>query len=233
MKIPGFRIILLILVLVSLAIVPIACGEDQTNSVQVTINPCGVASAPEHCIPPEYFKDAKPPTPVSESAMITIIISGPTFEQFAGETPPGILAVPVSYLDFSAKFTNSTSSPTWHYEKNLAPDGPVAMIRMPGNMYDRMLSMSDGKNLELPVSAYVRQYSNLADLHAQIEPDGMYLKAAAPGSDDTGTGPSPTVPATTLITPPGTQPAPFSSMISLTAIICFLTVASLKKGKGE
>ena len=115
------------------------------------------------------------------------------------------------------------------FKKCSAPDKPVAMIRMPGTMYDRMLAMSDGKNLELPVSVYVRQYSNLTDLHAHIEPGGMNLKAKAPGIDETGTRPSPTIPTTTLITPPGTQPEPFSAMITLTAIIFFLTVAGLKK----
>ena len=228
MKIPGFRIILLMLVLVSLAIVPMVSGENQTNSVQATPNPCGVPSAPAHCIPPSYFKDSKPATPLSESEMINIIISGQTFERFAGVKQPGILAVPLSYLDFSANFTNSTSSPTWHYEKNLAPDKPVAVIRMSGKMYDRMVSMSDGKNLELPVSVYVRQYSNLTNLHAQIEPDGVYLKGSAPGSDETGTKTSPTVPTTTLGTSPGTQPAPIPAVLPVIAIGCITISAAIK-----
>ncbi|MDO8872699.1 MAG: hypothetical protein Q7V05_08235 [Methanoregula sp.] len=226
---PEFRNILLVLVLAVLVIIPIVTGENNS-----TPSPTWkYKDVPEHHIQPEYFKDAKPPTPLSESEMINIIISGQTFERFAGVKQPGILAVPISYLDYSANFTNSTSSPTWHYEKNLAPDEPVAMIRMSGKMYDRMLSMSDGKNLELPVSVYVRQYSNLTNLHAQIEPDGMYLKATALGSDETGTRPSPTVPITTMITPPRTQPAPISAMITLTVIICFLTGAGLKKRKGD
>lgn len=233
MKKPEFRIILFILVLACFAIVPIACGEEQNNSVQVTINPCGVPSAPAHCIPPSYFKDSKPPTPLSESEMINIIISGQTFERFSGVKQPGILAVPLSYLDFSANFTNSTSSPTWHYEKNLAPDKPVAVIRMSGKMYDRMLSMSDGKNLELPVSVYVRQYSNLTDLHATIEPDGVYLKVTAPGSDETGIGPSLMVPTTTLITPPGTQPAPIPAVLPVIAIGCIIISAAIKKLRRE
>jgi hypothetical protein len=162
--------------------------------------------------------------------MITIILSGQTFERFAGEKQPGILAVPLSFLDFSANFTNSTSSPTWHYEKNLAPDKPVAMIRMPGTMYDRLLSMSDGKNLELPVSAYVRQYNNLTDLHAHIDPDGMYLKAAVPGIDETGIRPSLKVPATT---PPRTQPAPIPAALPVIAIGCITIIAAIRKQRRE
>lgn len=224
-----FRIILLAVVLAVLVIMPIVTGENNT-----TPSPTGkYKDVPEHHIPPEYFKDAKPATPISESKMITIIISGQTFERFAGEKQPGILAVPLSYLDFSANFTNSTSSPTWHYEKNLAPDKPVAMIRMPGTMYDRLLSMSNGKNLELPVSAYVRQYSTLTDLHAQIEPDGMNLKVAAPGSDETGTRPSLTVPVTTLITLPRTQPAPIPAALPVIAIGCIIISAVIKNLRRE
>jgi len=223
-----FRIVLLAVVLAILVIIPIVTAENNT-----TPSPTGkYKDVPEHHIPPEYFKDAKPPTPISESTMITIVISRQTFERFAGEKQPGILTVPIPYLDFSKNFTNSTSSPTWHYEKSLPPDKPVAMIRMPGTMYDRMLAMSDGKNLELPVSAYVRQYSNLTDLHAQIEPDGMY-QAAAPGSDETGTRPSLTVPATILTTSPRTQPAPIPTVLPVIAIGCIIISAAINNLRRE
>ncbi|MCX6688467.1 MAG: hypothetical protein NTZ39_02040 [Methanoregula sp.] len=189
---------------------------------------------PEHYIPPEYFKDAKPATPISESEMISIIISGQTFERFTRGEQPGILAVPVSYLDFSVNFTNSSSSPTWHYEKNLAPDEPVAMIRMPGTMYDRLLSMSDGKNLELPVSAYVRQYNNLTDLHVQINPEGMNVKATTPVSDEPGTRPSQTVPTVIITTSriqpaSGTQPAPLPVILAVAALGCVGTLGIIRK----
>ena len=116
------------------------------------------------------------------------------------------------------------------FKKCSAPDKPVAMIRMPGTMYDRMLAMSDGKNLELPVSVYVRQYSNLTDLHATIEPDGVYLKVTAPGSDETGIGPSLMVPATT---PPRTQPAPIPAVLPVIAIGCIIISAAIKKLRRE
>jgi len=239
MKKTEFRIILLILVLACFAIVPIAWAEEQNNSVQATPNPCGVPSAPAHCIPPEYFKDSKPATPLSESEMINIIISGQTFERFAGVKQPGILAVPIPYLDFSTNFTNSTSSPTWHYEKNLAPDEAVAMIRMPGTMYDRLRLMSDGKSLELPESAYVRQYDNLTDLHAHIVPDGMYLKDIANGGDDTGTQPYPTDHPFGIVTTPRfientrTQPTPLSAILVIHAMGCIIIFASIRKKRRE
>jgi len=222
------RILILALLLAVLVMIPVVAADNNS-----TVSPSWpYENVPEHHISPEYFKDAKPATPLPESEMITIIISGQTFGRFAGETQPVILAVPIPYLDFSENFTNATSSPTWHYEKNLAPDEPVAMIRMPGTIYDRLLSMSDGKNLELPVSAFVRQYSNLTDLHAQIEPDGMYLKASAPGIDNTGTRPSPTVPIVIITTPriqpaPGTLPAPFPAILLVTALGFCVVISAL------
>jgi hypothetical protein len=235
MKIPGFRIILLILVLAGFAIVPIVCGEEQTNSVQATQNPCGGAGAPEHCIPPSYFKDSKPATPLSESAMITIIISEQTYDRFSPKDKPGIVVIPVSYLDFSTNFTHSTSSPTWHYEKHLISGNSLAMIRMPYSMYDRFITTANGNNLELPASAYIRHYENLADLHAHIEPDGMYLKDTANGSEDIGTQPSQTVPLIIVTTPriiqtnSGTQPAPLPVGIAIIAIGCVVMMAAKQR----
>ena len=220
------RIILPVLLLAFFIIIPIVTAETNFTPSETWKYP----GVPEHYIPPEYFKDAKPATPISESEMITIIISGQTFEQFTGGAQSVILVVPVSYLDFLVNFTNSSSSPTWHYEKNLAQGEPVAMIRMPGTMYDRMLSMSDGKNLELPVSAYVRQYNNLTDLHTQINPESMNVKAA-PVSDNPGTRPSPTVPMTTLTTPPRTQPVPLPDAVVIVAILCTIFVAAIRKDR--
>jgi hypothetical protein len=228
------RNILLVLLLAVLVIIPVVTAETNFTPSETW----KYKDVPEHYIPPEYFKDSKPATPLSESEMITIIISGQMFERFTREEQPGILTVPISYLDFSANFTNSSSSPTWHYEKNLAPDEPVAMIRMSGVMYDRLLLMSDGKNLELPASAYIRHYDNLADLHAHIEPDGMYLKDTANGSDDTGTQPSPTVPLIIVTTPriienPRTQPTPLSAILVIHAMGCITIIAAIRKQRRE
>ncbi len=228
------RNILLVLLMAVLVIIPVVTAETTFTPSETW----KYKDVPEHYIPPEYFKDSKPATPLSESEMITIIISWQTFERFTREEQPGILTVPTSYLDFSANFTNSSSSPTWHYEKNLAPDEPVAMIRMSGSMYDRLLLMSDGKNLELPASAYIRQYDNLTDLHAHIEPEGIYLKDTANGSDDTGTQPSPTVPLIIVTTPrivenPRTQPTPLSAILVIHAMGCITIFAAIRKQRRE
>ena len=226
----GNRIIIFFLLLVAIVIIPIVDAEYNYTPSETWKYP----GVPEHYIPPEYFKDSKPATPLTESEMINIVISGKTLERFTAKDQPGILALPLSYLDFSVNFTNSTSSPTWYYEKNLAPDTPVALIRMSDAMYVRMLAMSDGKNLELPISVYVHQYSNLTSLNAQIHPDGIYLKFTAPGSDETGTRPSPTVPTVIITTPriqpaPGTQPIPLPGILAVAALGCAGTLGIIRK----
>ena len=220
-----FRIILLAVVLAVLVIMPIVTGENNFTPSETW----KYKDVPEHHIPPEYFKDSKPATPLTESEMINIVISGQTLERFTAKEQPGILALPLSYLDFSENFANSTSSPTWHYEKNLAPDTPVALIRMSDAMYVRMLAMSDGKNLELPISVYVHQYSNLTSLNTQIHPDGIYPEPAAAGREEPATRTTPTVPATTLTTPPPTRPAPLPVVVAIVAILSVVLVIAIRK----
>ena len=219
------HIILLVLSLAVLVIIPIVTAENNS-----TPSPTWkYKNVPEHYIPPEYFANSQPATPLTESEMINIVISGSTLERFTAKEQPGILALPLSYLDFSENFANTTSSPTWHYEKNLAPDTPVALIRMSDAMYVRMLAMSDGKNLELPISVYVHQYSNLTSLNAQIHPDGIYPEPAVAGNEEPATRTTPTVPATTLTTPPPTRPAPLPVAVVIVAVLSVVLVAGIRK----
>lgn len=155
---------------------------------------------PEHHIPPEYFANAQPATPISESAMVTIVISQQAYEQFSPAGKPGILMVPVAYLDFTNNFTNTTSVPTWHEEKSLRPEGAVAMIRMPATMYDRFLADAKGPALELPESSFVRRYDNLSALYAQVRPGDTPVGGAVPAG-----GTLPGVPAV-IDTIPRTAP---------------------------
>lgn len=234
MKTDRIGVILFVLLLAAQLAIPLVTAEN--NSPLSPTWP--YENVPEHHIPPEYFADSKPATPLTESEMINIVISGQTLERFTAKEQPGILALPLPYLDFSENFSNSTSSPTWHYEKNLAPYQPVALIRMSDAMYVRMLAMSDGKHLELPISVYVHQYSNLTSLNAQIHPDGIYLKAAEPGIEDTETRPSQTVPIEIITTPriqttPGTQPASLPSTVVVLTIGCITIIAVIQKQRTE
>ena len=219
------RIILPVLLLAFFIIIPIVTAETNFTPSETWKYP----GVPEHHIPPEYFANSKPATPLTDAEMINIVISGQTLERFTAKEQPGILALPLSYLDFSENFANSTSSPNWHYEKNPVLDTPVALIRMSDAMYVRMLAMSDGKNLELPISVYVHQYSNLTSLNAQIHPDGIYPEPAAAGSEEPATRTTPTVPATTLPTPPPTQPALLPVVVVIVAILSIVIVAAIRR----
>jgi hypothetical protein len=169
---------------------------------QVPVSEGNGFQVPEHHIPPEYFANAKPATPISESAMVTIVISQKTYERFSQADKPGIIVVPVAYLDFANNFTNTTALPTWHEENSLRPEGVVAMIRMPVTMYDRFLTDAKGATLDLPESSFVRRYDNLSALYAQVRPGDTTAGGTVPAG---GTGVSPGVPAvmdTTPRTPP-------------------------------
>jgi hypothetical protein len=155
-------------------------------------------SVPEHHIPPEYFANAQPATPISESLMVTIVISGQAYERFSPADRPGILLVPVAYLDFTNNFTNTTDMPTWHEEKSLRPQGAVAMIRMPATMYDRFLADAKGAALERPESSFVRRYDNLSARYSQVRPGNLAVGGAVPAG---GTGMSTGVPAVIDTTP--------------------------------
>jgi hypothetical protein len=160
-------------------------------------------TVPEHHIPPEYFKDAKPATPLSEPAMVTIVISQQMSERFRAVDQPGILVVPVAYLDFTNNFTNTPLMPTWHEEKSLRPQSAVAMIRMPATMYERFLADAKGATLDLPESSFVRRYDNLSALYAQVRPGDTTVEGVVPAG---GNGLSPGVP-TVIDTRPPTPPA--------------------------
>jgi len=157
---------------------------------------------PEHHIPPEYFANAQPAVPISETEMVTIVISRQTYGRFSPADKPGILVVPVAYLDFTNNFTNTTLMPTWHEEKSLRPEEGVAMIRMPATMYDRFLADAKGTTLELPESSFVRRYDNLSALYAQVRPGdttagGAGMSPGVPAVIDTTSRTSPTVIITT------------------------------------
>jgi outer membrane lipoprotein-sorting protein len=139
--------------------------------------------------------------PLTEREMVTIVIPQAKYELFSPADKPGIIVVPVAYLDFTNNFTNTTALPTWHEEKSLRPEGAVAMIRMPVTMYDRFLADAKGATLELPESSFVRRYDNLSALYIQVRPGDTTVGGAVPPG---GTG-MPGVPAG-IDTTPGTPP---------------------------
>jgi hypothetical protein len=133
--------------------------------------------------------------------MVTIVISQQTYERFSLAESPGILKIPVAYLDFANNFTNTTLMPTWHVEKSLPPGGGVAMIRMPVTMYDRFLAKANGTTMELPASVFVRRFDNLSRLQALITPDGRLVDPMIDGNGTLRPSEMPALPSTPR-TPP-------------------------------
>ncbi|OPX65348.1 MULTISPECIES: hypothetical protein [unclassified Methanoregula] len=176
-------IALLALLLAAMAMVPcVSAAEQNVNESGVSHENIG-KNAPEHYIPPEYFKDAKPPTPLPESEMINLIISEKTIEKSALDNETGIINLPTAFLDLKAQFTESKGYSNRFTENGLKPEERVVLVRMPHVMYDRFLAASDSGNLTLPASNFARYYTNLADLESHIKLEGVTLRVS-PGEED-------------------------------------------------
>jgi hypothetical protein len=100
-------IALLALLLAAMAMIPMVSADEQSLNEQNVTKDSEFTLPPEHHIPPEYFKDSKPATPLPESEMINIILSVKTLYNFDQEKQPGIINIPISYLNFDSQFTES------------------------------------------------------------------------------------------------------------------------------
>jgi len=175
--------VLLTLLLVSVVMVPaVATAEQGLNQK----NPADVGKAlnvPDHYIPPEYFMDAKPATPLPESEMITIILSEKTLKKLGQDKKTGILELPASPQDLNAQFMKSEEYQDMFIEKNINPGDSVVLVRMPKTMYERFLAGSQNNTLILPTSHFCRFYDNFTDLNSHIDlKDGVLT--VTPGKYD-------------------------------------------------
>jgi hypothetical protein len=100
-------VVLLTLLLAAMAFVPCVSAAELSISGQKSLGNKEFVPPPEHHIPPEYFKDSKPATPLPESEMINIILSEKTLEKFNQDKQVGIINIPISYLDLETQFTDS------------------------------------------------------------------------------------------------------------------------------
>jgi len=126
----------------------------------------------EHHIPPEYWANASPATPLTESEMITIILAESTLSPPGQDIPTGIVEIPLSRLNLSSRFVKSDEYENWYTETDLNSDEPVVLIRMPQTMYDRHIAMSRNDTLSLPETSFCRFFQNLSDLNTHIQRDG-------------------------------------------------------------
>jgi hypothetical protein len=182
MELRKISIALLALLLAAMAIVPCVSADELSLSEQNSINGREFTPPPEHHIPPEYFRDAKPATPLPESKMINIIFSEKTLDSFNQVKPAGIIKIPASYLNLNSEFTESKSWQNSFVENNINPNDVVVLVRMPRSMYDRFLATSKDGMISLPASYFSRYYKNLADLDANVHPDGNAM-TISPSAD--------------------------------------------------
>jgi hypothetical protein len=175
MNIPKTWVVLLALLLAAMVIVPCVSAEEQSLSEQNTINGREFTPPPEHHIPPEYFRDAKPASPLPESEMINIIFSEKTLDSFSQVKQAGIINIPASHLNLNSGFTESKSWQNRFVENNINPNDVVVLVRMPRSMFDRFLATSKDGTISLPASYFSRYYKNLADLDANVHPDGSAM----------------------------------------------------------
>lgn len=183
MQLRKIVIALLALLLAGTVIVPCVSADGQ-NVSEFRLSQADIGkNAPEHYIPPEYFKDAKPATPLPESEMINLVISEKTIEKSALDNEPGIINIPTAFLDLKGQFAESKEYSNRFIENDLNPEEGVVLVRMPKVMYDRFLATPDSSNLTLPASNFARYYTNLADLESHVKLEGNVLRVS-PGEKD-------------------------------------------------
>ncbi len=131
-----------------------------------------------HYIPPEYFANATPATPLPESEMIMFVLSEANLPQTMSRSPSGIVNIPVSQLNLGGEFLISPHSATLLTDSSsIGPDDSVMLVRMPRDMYNRFVSESQNGVLSLPELYFTRHYENLTDLYAHINQseDGLQI----------------------------------------------------------
>jgi hypothetical protein len=126
---------------------------------------------PEHHIPPEYWANASPATPIPESEMITIILAELTLSAPDQDIPTGIVEIPLSRLNLSPQFVKSDEYEDCYTETDLDTGKSIVLIRMPQTMYERHIATSQDDVLSLPVLSYCRFYDNFTDLNAHTKWD--------------------------------------------------------------
>lgn len=177
------KAILLSMLLVAMAMVSMASATEQGLNEKNSVDVGKALNVPEHYIPPEYFKDAKPATSLPESKMITIILSEKTLKESSQDIETGIIELPASPQDLNTQFTKSEGDQNMFLEKDINPNDPVVLVRMPKAMYERFLAGSQNNTLTLPTSHFCRFYDNLTDLTSHIEIQDDVL-SVSPGEYD-------------------------------------------------
>ncbi|QSZ68245.1 hypothetical protein RJ40_12455 [Methanofollis aquaemaris] len=158
-----------------------AAGEGFNEHDRAEVNKS--TDVPDHFIPPEYFKDARPATPLPESEMISFILSEKTLNTSAQDKRNGIIELPGSSPCQDPRFMKYREHQTIFIETNIDPDDAVVLVRMPESMYERFLADAQNNTITLPASHFCMFYDNLTDLDTHIACNGSVL-TVLPGESD-------------------------------------------------
>jgi hypothetical protein len=180
MQLRKLSVVLLALLLAAMAMVPMVSAEEKNATGSNGDN--GKPLFTDHYISPDYFKDAKPAKPLPESEMMNIILSEKNLPSSDKNGPAGIITIPVSSLLEKSLNIESKNGQKRFVENGISPDDTVILVRMPKSMFDRFLITSKDGMVSLPASYFVRYYKNLADLDANVMPDGDSVQIT-PSSD--------------------------------------------------
>lgn len=171
MNLPKTVVVLLALLLAAMAMVPMVSATEQ-NAIGAKDSEWKYPGVPEHYLPPEYFKEAKPATALPESEMINLVFSEKTLNSFRKDDQAGIISIPVTRLTLNSQFTESKIWQNRYVENDIKPDDAVVLVRMPRSMYDRFITTSKEGMVMVPASYFARYYKNLEELDAKVQPDG-------------------------------------------------------------
>ncbi|MDD3621766.1 MAG: hypothetical protein PHQ81_05125 [Methanofollis sp.] len=139
---------------------------------------------PDHFIPPEYFKNATPATPLPESEMISFILSEKTLNTSVQDKRNGIIELPVLSPSQNLRFMKYKEHQNIFIENNINPDDAVVLVRMPETMYQRFLADAQNNTIFLPMSSFCKSYDNLTNLDTYI-PCNKSVLTVLPDESDT------------------------------------------------
>jgi hypothetical protein len=176
MKSLHWSVILLALLMAAMAMVPMVNAAGSAND-SGTQDHLGQTATEHHTISSDYMKDAKPAPWLSESEMMTTVISQKTLGKFGNSDKTDIITLPIEFLNAKTAFTVTKEFPDISIEKDLtASTDNIVLIRMPKEMYKQFVQNSHDGKISLPGPYFFRHYENLTDLNSHMKRDGDTLR---------------------------------------------------------
>ncbi|MFA4861047.1 hypothetical protein [Methanoregula sp.] len=176
MKLRNVTVVMLALLLAAMAMVPMVSAADSASDSN-TQDPLGQTATEHHTISSDYMKDAKPAPWLSESEMMTTVISQKTLGKFGNSEKTDIITLPIEFLNAKTSFTVTKENPDISIEKDLtASTENIVLIRLPKEMYKQFVQNAHDGKISLPGPYFFRHYENLTDLNSHMKRDGDTLR---------------------------------------------------------